>query len=1156
MSFLSLSLSATPAWADLAGILSTDDTLVVRTLGHALTSAGYQTITLDAQALCNPERLAPLDLLAIPNAATLPADSVQPIEAYLHAGGDIIALNTPIWRTLLVNIDGQWVSRVQYARENAATLPEDLLVDFSPGSTDSWQRSTSETGTAATYETVPDGPDPSRRSLHVKLDSYRGWDTFGPESLDSPFPPGHTLTVFAARGGPDTPSLAVEWREKDGSRWIATVPLTTEWRQYVLAPKDFKFWESNPARKNDTFNPANAATMTVGLAVTHTGPGPLSQQYWLANFGTTQLTPQLSKLLTQPNVPKLDTLSPTYKFFNITNATQFHPSSFIIHPSLPIPQTPNPIPHTRSVNCGAGVPPALSSSRLQTPVSGLSSLHPRPTAAGFDKARDWCFIPILEARSPQGASARPQWCGIPAAMTIHADGPFKGGQWASFAIDDPAWYKSPDASNLIQAVGLNMIRGLHIIDAGSNFYTYFDGQQPTVGMRIANCGAQVQNATARVTVTPLQWDGPTPPRLFSKEWPMELPPDCETRVADVWRPELWSQIGFLVTAELVQDGHVIENIAHEIHVWRPNHDKKFVSVKDGDFFLDGKRWRAHGVNYMPSTGIAAEDGQYFEQWLSARSYSPEAVDRDLDHILDLGLNSVSIFLYHQTLPSQNLLDFLRRLELRGLKANLSLRPGTPMDFAFVRAEWGKIREIIQYYRLPENDTVFAYDLAWEPLWMFQADRRRWDADWEAWVVDRYGSIQNAERDWEFPIPRDQNGNVTNPPAEHTDEDGPWRRMLAAYRRFLDTLLYKHYSKARELVRSVDPNHLVSFRMTEAGDPTMAWRGVMPYDFPYLAAAVDLLEPEAYGRIGDWEKVKPGWFEYEYARWAAPDLPMMWAEAGVSTWDPGTMRTPDDKLQFQADYFAHFYRMLISSGADGIFWWWYPGGFRVGENSDYGIINPDGSDRPASRVIRQNAQPFIDGPPAPAIDTWILIDRDARAEGLPGIYKLVADQFWKTIDDGKVPGLKTAGTGSTSADCPLIAVGNTPCNGSNPPKYLDAWFDAVEPNPDGTTRIRVTNLGEATWLSEKRGLARLFRQFEKGVPVPAFRALSTACPLAPGAVYLTARAGSQTTNFPLTQNVPPRKTTTFNITLPQGQVQLRLECNGRTPFGPILNLNPN
>ena len=42
-------------------------------------------------------------------------------------------------------------------------------------------------------------------------------------------------------------------------------------------------------------------------------------------------------------------------------------------------------------------------------------------------------------------------------------------------------------------------------------------------------------------------------------------------------------------------------------------------------------------------------------------------------------------------------------------------------------------------------------------------------------------------------------------------------------------------------------------------------------------------PGGYGRIGDWERVRPGWFTVAYARAAAPDLPVLWAEFGTSVW---------------------------------------------------------------------------------------------------------------------------------------------------------------------------------------------------------------------------------------------------------------------------------
>jgi hypothetical protein len=290
---------------------------------------------------------------------------------------------------------------------------------------------------------------------------------------------------------------------------------------------------------------------------------------------------------------------------------------------------------------------------------------------------------------------------------------------------------------------------------------------------------------------------------------------------------------------------------------------------------------------------------------------------------------------------------------------------------------------------------------------------------------------------------------------------------------------------------------------------MDWGDVLAYDFPYLAAAIDILEPEGYGRIGDWEKVKPGWFEFEYARWAAPHLPMMWAEAGVSAWDPSSGGCTEKSLAFQGQYYRDFYRMMTASGADGIFWWWYPGGLRVNENSDYGIYNPDGSERPATAAIRECGRQFVESPDAKPVDTWLEIDRDARAEGVAGIYKNVGAQFWKLLDEGKTPGLRTASAGADSGNCPLLAVGNTPCNGSNPPKYLDGFFDKVEirsgygewtpVEKNGQfkieagkpihARVTVTNLGEASWLTAGPGRVRLTasggQAYELPEPVPHF-----------------------------------------------------------------------
>ena len=69
--------------------------------------------------------------------------------------------------------------------------------------------------------------------------------------------------------------------------------------------------------------------------------------------------------------------------------------------------------------------------------------------------------------------------------------------------------------------------------------------------------------------------------------------------------------------------------------------------------------------------------------------TPEIFDRELARIKAMGLNTISTFIGYDYHADRNLFDYLQRCDKYGLKVNLSLRPGTPMDF-----EWDKMREMI------------------------------------------------------------------------------------------------------------------------------------------------------------------------------------------------------------------------------------------------------------------------------------------------------------------------------------------------------------------------------------------------------------------------------------------------------------------------------
>ncbi len=754
-----------------------DDSALVASCSETLQQAGYSVVKLDANGLCSETTLNPVkvDLLVLPNSGVLPIMSTKAIDGFLKGGGNLIALGAPMWQTPLIKVGNKWDTVEQYQSDKAEIPLKNPVFSFPPDERKSWIRSSDKPENPTSYDFLPAGPVAGYGSLHVKLSDVMGWDTLYSPRRSGLFSPGDTFTLITVKGDGKTGSISVEWQEKDGSRWIAVVALTDKWCQHVLRPEDFKYWSSNPSRgfAGDKFHPENAVCIAVGVAETHTGINPGQHEYWVGPIGTAGMTPETRKTLNSLeafaaiNLQALDTLSPGYKFFPCTKTDKLAvrgDQTIVTKTELPYAET-------------------LSSS-------------PRPCGGGFDKGRGWRWIPLLEA------TGGGEWRGNPATLLVNTDGSYKGGIWAAFGVKGTEWYKYSDVQKLVGEMARRMQNGIFMVDGGANFYTYYADQSLTLGIRAANVGRTSKTVTGRIVVA----DADTGKPVAAKEWEMAVSPGKIITVSQDWRPAAWPKAGFKITAELVSDGKIIDRVSHEAFLWTPKAKPEFVSIKDGHFMLNGNRWRINGLNYMPSSGIATEDDTYFEQWLSAGSYDPEVIERDLRHIKDMGVNALSVFSYRSSIGAQNLIDLLRRMDNHGLKANLSLRPGTPMEFL-----WPQMKEIIEHYRLKDNDTVFAYDLAWEPQLGMHDQRKPLDADWERWIIERYGSVENAERDWGCPVPRDPSGKITNPFPQN--QNGDWTRMFAAYRRFCDTLLYKRYSAARQLVQSIDPNHYVSFRMS-------------------------------------------------------------------------------------------------------------------------------------------------------------------------------------------------------------------------------------------------------------------------------------------------------------------------------------------------------
>ena len=1009
-----------------------------------LKQQGLRPMAVTAEEVANPHILTPEHFhgLALTSSRVYPSNGAYALERFLAGGGDLIALGTPAFREGAKKIGGEWMTESEMRQRLAQQKPERILWDFESGSAEDWAHS-SGGGPEATWEfavgpTLPSGPG-TKHALHCVIPNFTGWNTFAAPKLERPLGPGQELTCLWAKGGPRTTRLSLEWVEQDGSRWIATIPLSPEWQYYALTPHEFRYWRDNPSEgrggEGDHLRPENAASFTVGMAMTHTRMPSGHHEFWVDQIGVGKNPFGMISSPQRPAVAPVEMITPSYKCHRVTNATEIRASE-------------------KQCLLAAGELPLCE---------GLMSAHPRPQGTGCNKERKWRWIPLIEAFDEEG-----EVCGTPACLVVNRVGRFRNSVTASFAFPEAA-YETPELLDMIATVAKRMRDGFFLFEGGAEYYAYFQGEDVVLGARTINTsGGADPGCSVKFFVT----------SEIGTEFERTVPLK-DGRAECTWSPGQFAKRTYEVLCTLLDDeGNMLDMLTHPVVVWAPSEEPQYMEVKDGGFRLRGKKWCAHGVNYMPSSEIGIEDGQYFEYWMDKQPYDPVVIERDLRRIKAMGMNMVSIFCYYRSLESRNLLDILERCRRHDLMVNLSLRPGTPLDF-----RWEEMKALIESYRLAEHDIIFAYDLAWEPAFWGYDRRKRWDAEWEKWVTERYGSIENAEEDWAVPVPRSEDGKVTGPSDWQLDNEGDHRVMACAYRRFLDDLLAKAHATANGLVKSIDPNHFTSFRMTVAGDPTRPGSSIA-YDFRGLARSCDIMEPEGYGRTGDWERVKPGRFTADYARCMAPGRPVMWAEHGRSTWSLDLMDRDPAREEWAGEFYGRFYQMAYESGANGTICWWYPGGYRCGERSDYGIINPDGTWRPVSHAIHDQAELMMAPRSRWPVTDWITIDRDATVKGVTGVYETIEEEYWRLIEERKYPGLRTDGYGLDSATAPRIAVGNVPYReGRNPHKYLNAEFDRLEMKnsqgewqavTDGSVvkvkkgdpvlvRATVGNIGEAKWL---------------------------------------------------------------------------------------------
>ncbi|MBR4749211.1 MAG: hypothetical protein IK083_06550 [Abditibacteriota bacterium] len=754
----------------------------------------------------------------------------------------------------------------------------------------------------------------------------------------------------------------------------------------------------------------------------------------------------------------------------------------------------------------------------------------RPGAVGAGQINPWRYIPVAEGCNQD------HFCGWPASIFLTKD----SRRWSAFGyIGFPADLVKAQPA-LTAELASDMLRrietGVFLANGGTELFSYDEDTPVRLGAYVLS-REDAFEGSVRFEVSR---EGRS---LYSHTAPVK-----ELHAGALFAGGRQGQYRVSVSL-LDKGGAVIDSVDHSFNVLpgtKASTDN-YVKTRDGGFLLKGKPFYPVGINFYPSHSPSWRAIEFFHYcWLDPRFYDPDWTEKDLRRVKELGFNTISIS-YGRPDNAAPLRDFLARCRRYGIYVHLFVADFDPLPKrgdVFVPDMWETVGEPkLRALRPYEFDNIFAYDLAWEVCVGEYKYRKAYNFMWDKWVRDNYGSVENAEKVWGFAPKRDDKGFLDCPDDEQVRRGADSLMYVTAYRHFLDEAISLGYMHMKNNIHSIDPGRLISARSGCGGTGNDFITHWMPYDLLSGAKHLDFTSPEAYN-LRNYDMIKGG-FNNAYGRFVSGGKPVFWPEFGTSNivdrltkdsdFVPGVTHLD---TSVQGEYFRLFYEMLTETGADGAAGWWWPGGMRLIELSDHGLLSEDFYPRPSALTTGDYARNFAARVKKRQGDYPIGIDRDLYASGYAGVFAKGAEEYMKAFGEGKVPYIVTDATGADSRTMPMLAVGNIPLAEGLPPKYIKGEFSSVNGKDRGPWEVKrgkgyividavLGNTGEVKWL--------------KGADEPE-----------EGCVYLKAESGGRTRYFPIDRDTEFLSEARVRARIPAGEagslVTLRLCVYGVAEFG--------
>ncbi|MBO4548641.1 MAG: hypothetical protein J5758_05425, partial [Abditibacteriota bacterium] len=811
------------------------------------------------------------------------------------------------------------------------------------------------------------------------------------------------------------------------------ISLSDEWQTYIISPRDFGMWDNSRDGKRggsgDSLDPASLASFEFAIMST-----VQEEEDYPATTPTGK--PQdiyigAVKLISGGDLPEIKEPMDMPAFF----------------------------PAIHMYRCSADTVTFEGGS-----ISVTECVMPffRNQGYGLDNGGAFRQVPLarcMEKGREKGMAAQ--------AIYHREDSAFHGGTWVFAGIDPAALAGAPALVDLLADCFTDRPR---FLCAGTDRFSYLPGETVTVGAKASGA----DGASVNILIKDEPW---TP--VFTRT----------VRPGETASLTL-SEPGFY-TAEITleKDGQVTDRISQDFSVFDPGSRswENIIRSEEGHLWCGDEKWVPVGVNYWPmyAAGVPLRTEEGGGAWLAADEYLPDRIEADLRLLSDMDINAVSTQ-YLRLSEAPQIRDFVERCEKYGIRVHLFLEGCHPLD---VREETAAA--LVKAASLGQARAMFCYDLGWEVSLGGEDIRRALNGQWNRWLTREYGSPETALTLLGYTP--SITGGLYNGPTDMQirQPDKKSLPFIAAYRRFLDDLIGKGLQKSVRNLRKYDPWTCMGLRNGAGGNGTVVYAHIFPYDMKAGARHLDILCPEGYNLGATSLYMGMGELTNLQCRLVSGGKPVVWIEYGVHLFIGSTPRgyRQEDalkKLQYQTNYYRTMADFVARSSATGSFAWWYPGGYRIDERSDYGIAEPDLTPRGALTALSDRAADQLAGDvwPRDAEET-LVYDRDLYAKGYGDFFEKNARRVSERLQEGKYTRLATPGTGLTTRTLKPEGVGNIPYRGIGPVKYLDSEIDSIRcgseslmesgtlrPRPGARFTVTMANTDECLWENEGEGRVRL------------------------------------------------------------------------------------